>query len=75
MKLIKKFTAMMLSQKTTNAEVSVKFDIGSISGPYYDEKYPKIEHDTEHDAIMYAYETDRYATWVIVPIINFEVEN
>jgi hypothetical protein len=75
MKVIKKYTAMMLTQDTKNREVSVQLGLGYISGPHYDENHPKIEHDTEDDAISYAYETDRHATWAIIPIINFESEN
>lgn len=71
MKTIKKFTAMQLSTVTVNRDVNIQFSFGRISGPYYDEEHPKEEFDTEEEALKYAYEFDRWATWVIVPIVRF----
>lgn len=72
MKVIKKFTAVIIGQEKVNHEINTTFSFGEISGPYYDEKVPETEHDSEDAAIAYAYKTDKYATWVILPIINFD---
>jgi len=34
--------------------------------------YPEEEFDTEEEAISYAFKLDKWATWLIVPIVKFD---
>lgn len=72
-KIIKKFAALRLVSTTVNQEVKAEFEFGRITGPYYSQEHPKEEFDTEQEAIEYAFEQGRYGTWMIVPIIRFEL--
>lgn len=73
MQIIKKFTAIRVYEtRDTDKDVSYPtFTYGSITGPYYSLTYPETEFDTEEEAIKYAYESGKYTTWMIVPIIRF----
>lgn len=73
MELIKKYTALQLKTDTINKTVSAKLEYGNIEGPYYSLEHPEEEFDTEQDAIDYAYKTNMYAKWLIVPIIKFSM--
>jgi len=69
--MIKKYTAMQLHTSTVNDVVQVRLAFGEIQGPYYSQEHPEKEFDTEEGAIQYAEKTDKYATWLIVPIFRF----
>lgn len=58
MKVIKKFTAVIIGQEKTNQEINTTFRFGEITGSYYDENIRETEHDSEDAAIAYAYKTD-----------------
>ena len=73
MKVIKKFTAIQVGTKNVNDVVKVDLEYGEIRGPYYSKEHPEKEFDSEEEATKYAYKYDPYATWMIVPIIRFEV--
>lgn len=74
MKMIKKYTAMMLSSRTHGNDVNGHFYYGYISGPYYDEKHPPEIFDSEDEAIEYiSKHVDKENNWVILPVISFEV--
>jgi hypothetical protein len=72
MKVIKKFTAIKIDTKKVNDSINVKLTYGEIQGPYYSQEYPDQEFDTDGEAIAYAYKFDKYATWLILPIIKFD---
>lgn len=72
MELIKKYTAIQVFTRKVNSEITASFTYGNIDGPYYDEKYPEEEFETEQEAIDYAGKKDSYATWIIVPVIRFK---
>lgn len=72
MELIKTFTAIQLSTRTTDDVVNIKLSFGVISGPFYSRDYPKEEFDTEQEAIEYAFKTEKYGRWLILPIIRFD---
>ena len=72
MKIIKKYTALMLRQETVNEDLNACFQFGSITGPYYDRITPETEFDTEEEAIAYAYKQSQWDKWLIVPIIKFD---
>lgn len=72
MKPIKKYTAILLGTKTVNDEVKVSLSYGRIEGPYYSQETPTEEFETEQEAIEYAYKKDKYASWLILPIIRFD---
>jgi hypothetical protein len=72
MKYTKKYTAIQLGIETVNDNVSIKLAFGEITGPYYSRDYPKQEFDTEEDALEYAYKTDKYTRWIIIPLIIFD---
>lgn len=72
MKLIKKYTAIKLETKTVDNTVKVKLSYGEKTGPYYSVTYPEQEFDSEEEAIEYAYKFDKYAKWLIIPVIRFD---
>ena len=72
MKLIRKFTAIQLETERINDDVNVKLSFGKIDGPYYNVTCPSEEFDTEEEAIEYSYKYEKYARWMIVPIIRFD---
>lgn len=72
MKIIKKYTAIQIDSNTVNNCKEASFNFGEITGPYWNQQYPEIEHDSEQEAIEYAYKMNIYATWLIVPVIKFE---
>jgi hypothetical protein len=68
MKPIQKYTAIKLGSKVMPDDtVKVKLSYGDISGAYY----PTEEFDTEREAIEYGYEIDKWARWLILPVITF----
>jgi hypothetical protein len=71
MEVTKKYTAIKLGSKTINDDIEPTFSFGGITGPHYDRQYPEEEFDSEEEAIRYAYNTDEYARWMIVPIVKF----
>ena len=72
MKIIKKFTAIQVRTEKLDDSVRVKLTYGETSGAYYSRVYPQQEHDTEEEAYKHAFELDKWATWLIVPIIRFD---
>lgn len=69
MKLIKKYTPVAIKNDT--GEYS---NGGVISFPNYSSLVGCNEFDTEEEAIEFAYENSKYATWSILPVIRFEPE-
>lgn len=69
---IRKFTAIQLGTNVINQEVKIDLSYGEICGPYYDQTNPTEIFDSEEEAIEYAYENDKYARWLILPVITFE---
>lgn len=72
MEYTRQFTIIQLDTKRVNNNIQVVLEYGKIDDPYYNEGYPQALFDTEDDAIKYAYKKEPYATWIIVPIINFK---
>lgn len=72
MKVIRKFTAIQLETECINDDVNAKLCFGKLDGPYYNVTHPNEEFDTEEEAIEYSYKYDKYARWMIVPIIRFD---
>jgi len=75
MKVIKKYTAIMLHTKTVNYFVDLDLTYGEITGlngDYYDREVPQEEFDTEQEAIEYAYKMDSYSKWLILPVVRFD---
>ncbi len=71
MKVIKFYTAIQLDTERTNEQINVKLTYGNIDGPYYSQEHPKQEFICEQEAIEYAYKKDKYASWLILPVIRF----
>jgi hypothetical protein len=71
MKTIKKYTAIRLQTSNVDDIVKVNLTYGEIDGSYYSRNYPKEEFDSEEDALEYAYKTDNWANWLILPFISF----
>lgn len=72
MKIIRKYTAIRLETTNVDDYVNVKLTYGEISGPHYNLQYPTEEFDSEDEAIEYAYKSNKYHKWLIVPIIKFK---
>jgi hypothetical protein len=75
MEIVRKFTALRINESQSETS-SFSYDLipnlsfgnrSEISGGVVE-----IEHDTEEQAIEYAYNQSRYSTWIIVPIIRFK---
>lgn len=71
MEIIKKYTAIQLNTKNVDNSIEINLSYGRITGPYYSQEYPEESFNTEEEAINYAYKTNEYVTWLIVPIITF----
>ena len=72
MQIIKKFTAVRISQIIEQNEYLCQLKYGTIQDSSYERYYPETEFDNEDDAIEYAYKTGEYADWVIIPFIRFQ---
>jgi len=72
MKVIKRYTAIQIGSQTINDTVSPVLSYGDIEGPYYSQKHPEQEFDTEDEAISYAYDKAKYSTWLIAPVVSFD---
>lgn len=72
-KTTKRYTAIKLSTEKVNDNVNVKLMYGTIDGPHYSQEHPKEEFDSEQDAIEYAYKTDKYSKWLILPVVRFNI--
>ncbi len=72
MKVIKKYTAIIVGTNTVNDTVKIDLEYGEITGAHYDRQEPETEFHTEEEAIKYAYEKDECCTWLIVPVVTFE---
>jgi hypothetical protein len=72
MTIIKKYTAIQLKTETVNDDVNIKLTYGEITGPYYSRNSPDEEFDTEEEAIKYAFKTNKWANWLILPVIKFD---
>lgn len=70
----KKFTAIQISSYNGRDDQHrlVELSYGEIGGTWYSREYPDEEFDTEELAIEYAHKKNKYATWMIVPIIKFD---
>jgi hypothetical protein len=71
MEIIKKYTALQLRTTQKDDKISAKLEYGEIRGPYYSQIEPEFEFDTEQEAYEYAFKTDPYLTWLVLPIIRF----
>lgn len=70
----KKFTAIQISSYNGRDDEHrlVELSYGEIGGTWYSREYPDEEFDTEEQAIEYAHKKNKYATWMVVPIIKFD---
>ena len=71
MKIVKKFTAIKISETIVDETSKPDLEFGQICGPHYDRQYPETVFDTEDKAIEFAFNEDEYSNWMIVPIIKF----
>lgn len=72
MQYTKKFTPIQITDSNKDNVQMVELQFGRITGPYYDREYPYELFDSEDDAIKHAYKINEYATWMIVPVIEFK---
>ena len=72
MKVIRKYTAIQLKTEIVNDVVNAKLSFGKREGTYYNVTCPSEEFDTEEEAIEYSFKYEKYARWMIVPIIRFD---
>ena len=71
MTVIKKFTAVIIDRGDEYSDVTVNLSLGR---PSRFSDYKKQIHDTEEEAIEYAFSEDRFAKWLILPIISFDFD-
>lgn len=72
MTVIKKFTAVLVTKGNKFNEFGIDLSLGhewTIK-----ENNKKEIHDTEEEAIRYAFSEDRDGKWLILPIIFFDYE-
>lgn len=67
-KLIKKYTPVILNNKYVNDSVDVDLTFGHST--FNDS--PRKEFDTEDEAIEHAFKENPWENWVIVPLIKFD---
>lgn len=72
MDIIKKYTAVQVRTENIDTNIRIKLTYGDATGSYSCRSYPQEEFDSEEEAIKYAYEMDKWATWMILPIIRFD---
>lgn len=72
MKLIKKYTAIQLETTEVDHELKVDLTYGSMEMNWGGYDHPDEIHDTEEEAIEYAYKTGKYAKWLILPVVSFD---
>lgn len=68
---VTKWTALQLRKKNVDDEVFVDLHIGKDEG-YRSIINPTLLHDTEPEAVKYAYDQNKYGTWLISPVIEFD---
>ena len=66
----RKFTAL---EVTHNSDSVVSLNHGNVEWNYGYRISPSFEFDTEDEALAHAFEHNPYGTWMIVPIIRFEM--
>lgn len=72
MKIIKKFVPVKLEEKCVNDTIKADLVYGGINFSYGRRIMPREEFDTEAEAIEHAYNTNRWAEWIILPTIRFD---
>ena len=72
MNVEKKYTAIIIGTKKNNDSVDINLSYGEVADNHNILSYPEEIFDTEGEAIMYAQKKDKYARWMIVPIISFK---
>jgi len=69
MKVIKKYTAVQINQSQVDSTLKANLIYGQ---KYHYDDYVQTEFDSEEEAIEYVYNRDKWATYVILPVIRFE---
>lgn len=74
MKIIKKYTAIKLSsfEDTKDNSMKVELSYGSIGGARYSRDFPSEQFDSEQEASEYAHKSDKWAKWLILPLVTFD---
>ena len=74
MKVITNYTALKITsfEDTRDDTNKIELSHGSYGGPYYSRNTPEKTFSTEEEAIKYAYKTDKYGEWLIIPKIMFD---
>ncbi len=68
MNVKRKYTAIQINEKRVDDNVIPSLKYGT---KRYSDDYIETLFDTEEEALEYAYKYNKYATWLIVPIISF----
>lgn len=69
MKAIKKYTAIKLGTERTRDTVNLSLEYPDVIEFYYGDE---LFHNTEEEAIEYAFNKGRWENWLIVPVISFD---
>lgn len=69
---ITKYAALRLHDRTTNDERFCDLHVGKVEWNYGRSTTPPITHDTKEEALAYAYEQNRYGTWLIQEVVEFD---
>lgn len=72
MKQIKKFIPVQLRENYTADTIKADLCYGSIMYHLGKTNIYREEFFTENEAIQHAYEANRWAEWVILPIVRFD---
>lgn len=74
MKIIKKYTPVKIGNPVGYTNGSRSDYVVGLVFPEFSTICGCNEFDTEEEAIEFAYEKSKYATWSILPVIRFEPE-
>lgn len=76
MRIVKKYTAVQIYEHKVNDSVKAKLlfaESADHNTEYWRGYFQyKTEHDTEQEAIEYAYFENKNGKWLILPIVKFE---
>lgn len=70
MSIVKSFHLLEVNEKRIDNEKTIKLSYGSVNDWEHSYRSQTV-FNTEQEAIEYAYKENKYADWVILPVISF----
>ena len=71
-KVFNKYAALkIIESQNGGTSVQAHFECGELTGPVFRKEYPSYIYDTYQEAVDFAEKNGNYATWCILPVIQF----